>query len=95
MATANRTLQYSLYVSCSCAGAVSYTPGFDYKAVAVALGTSGAKPLYISLAGTASTSMFMVSTGQQVFWSPIPSVSNTFGVFCTSSGAEFSLNLFG
>lgn len=93
--TANTTLQYSLYVACSCNGAVNYTPGFEYKAVAVALGATGVKPLYISLAGTASTSTFMLSTGQQIFWSPIPSVSNTFGVYCTACGSEFSLNLFG
>lgn len=93
--SANRTLEYSTYVACSSEGALSYSPTFDYSAVSVALGTSGAKPIRISLAGAATATSFMVSTGAQVFWSPIPSRSGVFGVYCTACGGEYSLSLFG
>ena len=93
--SANRPREYALYVACACSGNVTYTPSFDYTAAAVALGASGNRPLYIALSCAASTSTFMLSTGQQVFWSPIPAKSGAFSVTCTTSGAEYSLNLIG
>ena len=54
--TANRTLQYSQFVSCAekSPAVYTYTPGFDIKALALTLGPTGAKPIYLSLAGVAT-----------------------------------------
>lgn len=94
--TASRTLQYSRFVACSCAGtAYTYTPGFDIRALAVTLGPTGAKPAYLSLAGTATTADCWLSTGQSIWWPSLPSASATVSFISTSSGAEVSLTVFG
>lgn len=94
--TANRTLQYSRFVACSCAAtAYTYTPGFDIKALAVTLGPTGARPAYLSLSGTATTGDCYLSTGQSIWWPSLPSASNTVSFISTTSGAEVSLTVFG
>lgn len=94
--TANRTLQYSKFVACSCAAtAYTYTPGFDIKALAVTLGPTGAKPIYVSLAGAATTGDCYLSTGQAIWWPSLPSYSSVMSFISTSSGAEVSLTAFG
>ena len=96
--TANRTLQYSVFVACSCAAtAYTYTPGFDIRAVAVTLCPTGAKPIWLSLSGTATTgtNSAYVSTGQSVWWDALPSPSSTISFISQSSGAEVSLTAFG
>lgn len=94
--TANRTRQYSAFVACSCAAtAYTYTPGFDIKALALTLGPTGALPVYVSLAGTATTADCYLSTGQAIWWPSLPSASNILSFISTSSGAEVSLTVFG
>lgn len=95
--TANRTLQYSQFVSCAekSPAVYTYTPGFDIKALALTLGPTGAKPIYLSLAGVATTSDCYVSTGQSLWWPSLPSASNTVSFISTTSGAEVSLTVFG
>ena len=94
--TANRTQQYSVFVACSCAAtAYTYTPGFNIAALAMTLGPTGARPAYLSLKGTATTSDCYLSTGQSIWWPSIPSPSNTVSFISTTSGAEVSLAVFG
>jgi hypothetical protein len=94
--TANRTLQYSTFVACSCGGvAITHTPGFTIKALALALGPTGAKPIYLSLAGAATTSDCWVSTGQSLWWPSLPSGSDVVSFIATASGPEVSLTVFG
>ena len=96
--TANRTLQYSVFVACSCAAtAYTYTPGFDIKALAVTLCPTGAKPIWVSLSGTATTgtNSAYLSTGQSVWWHALPSATDTMSFISQSSGAEVSITAFG
>jgi hypothetical protein len=94
--TANRTLQYSVFVSCSAkASAHTYAPGFDIRALALTLGPTGTKPIYLSLKGAATTGDCYLSTGQSVWWPSLPTASNTVSFISTSSGAEVSLTVFG
>ena len=94
--TANRTLQYTAHVACSCAAtAYAYTPGFDIKALHVVLDKAATKPVYLSLAGTATTGDCYLSTGETLWWPQVPSASSVVSFISTSSGAEVTLTAFG
>ncbi len=94
--TANRTLQYTAHVACSCAAtAYDYTPGFDIKALHILLDKDAEEPVYLSLAGTATTGDCYLSTGETLWWPAVPSASSVVSVITSASGAEFTLTVFG
>lgn len=94
--TANRTLQYTAHVACSCAAtAYTYTPGFDITALHVTLNKDAALPVYLSLAGAATTGDCYLSTGETLWWPAVPSRSSVVSFISTSSGAEVTLTAFG
>jgi hypothetical protein len=91
--SASRPLQYGVWNTCSCVGVTNYAPTFDFTYLYLTMGGTGEKPIYVSLAGAATTSDFYVSTGPVTHALSLPSQGGLFSFTCTASGAEFSLML--
>lgn len=100
---ANRGTQFSRYSACMCSTSQTWTATttgsvvaaaltFDYAFVNVSLLGSGNKPIWVSVAGVATTNDWYVSTGANVTLA-LPSVSGSFSITCQSSGAEYTFTL--
>lgn len=88
--SANRVLQHSGYIACSCAGPVTVAPAFDFSTLVATVGD--VRPFYFSLSGAATTNDWFLSTGQQIVL-PLPSIAGSLSFTCTSSGGQLSYTL--